>query len=176
MALGTRLNDQLPNPFVGNAAFVGTSFYTSATLSRAQLLRPFPQFQNINAFHVLEGKSRYNAAVFEWKERLTRGIGGSVSYTYSKLKDNQFGEENFYSPVAGGLALNNYNYISSYPRCTTTNAATTPTPISPRVCSTCPIAWSSHLSSSCRSARVRNGARTASLPTGWSADGRYQPR
>src|SRR5262249_4967007 len=42
MALGTRLNDQLPNPFIGNAAFVGTSFYTSPTVSRAQLLRPFP--------------------------------------------------------------------------------------------------------------------------------------
>jgi hypothetical protein len=80
-------------------------------LSRAQLLRPFPQFGDINARHVLEGKSRYNAAVVEWTKRMTHGFGGRVSYTYSVLKDNQVGEDNFYSPISPGLPLNNYNYI-----------------------------------------------------------------
>src|SRR5262249_51105979 len=75
MALGTALNAQLPNPFQGNPAFVGTSFYTSPTLTRAQLLRPFPQFQNILARHVTEGKSRYNAAVVEWTKRVSHGWG-----------------------------------------------------------------------------------------------------
>jgi hypothetical protein len=110
MALGTALNATLPNPFLGNPAFAGTSFFTAATLTRAQLLRPYPQFQDILARHVLEGKSRYNAAVVEWSKRLTHGWGGRVSYTYSVLKDNLVGEGNFYS--AGGLnPLNNYNYI-----------------------------------------------------------------
>jgi hypothetical protein len=113
MALGASLNAQLPNPFFGNQN--AGPFASSATLSRAQLLRPFPQFGNINARHVLEGKNLYNAGVVEWSKRVTHGIGGRVSYTYSVLKDNQIGEDNFYSPVAGGLPLNNYNYIPGSP-------------------------------------------------------------
>ena len=53
---------------------------------------------------MLEGKSRYNAAVFEWSKRMTHGCGGRVSYTYSVLKDNQIGEGNFYS-AGGGTAV-----------------------------------------------------------------------
>ena len=109
MALGARLNDVLPNPFFGNTN--AGPLASQATLTRAQLLRPYPQFQNVNARHVLEGKSSYNAAVIEWSKRTTRGWGGRVSYTYSVLKDNLIGEDNFYSPISPGLPLNNYNYI-----------------------------------------------------------------
>jgi len=109
MALGARLNDVLPNPFFGNTN--AGPLASQATLTRAQLLRPYPQFQNVNARHVLEGKSSYNAAVIEWSKRTTGGWGGRVSYTYSVLKDNLVGEDNFYSPISPGLPLNNYNYI-----------------------------------------------------------------
>jgi len=109
MALGARLNDVLPNPFFGNVN--AGPLASQATLTRAQLLRPYPQFLNVNARHVLEGKSRYNAAVVEWTKRTTGGWGGRVSYTYSVLKDNLVGEDNFYSPISPGLPLNNYNFI-----------------------------------------------------------------
>ena len=109
MALGARLNDVLPNPFFGNLN--AGPLASQATLTRAQLLRPYPQFLNVNARHVLEGKSRYNAAVVEWTKRTTGGWGGRVSYTYSVLKDNLVGEDNFYSPISPGLPLNNYNFI-----------------------------------------------------------------
>ena len=109
MALGAALNASLPNPFFGNAN--AGPLASQATLTRAQLLRPYPQFQNVNARHVLEGKSTYNAAVVEWSKRTTRGWGGRVSYTYSVLKDNLVGQDNFYSPISPGLPLNNYNYI-----------------------------------------------------------------
>jgi hypothetical protein len=60
--------------------------------------------------------------VIEWTKRISHGIGGRISYTRSVLKDNQVGETNFYA--AGGAGpLNNYNYISSLPRCTTTDFA-----------------------------------------------------
>jgi hypothetical protein len=121
LALGAALNQQVPNPFFGVAG--AGPFSTSATLSRQQLLRPYPQFGNINAGRVLEGKNQYHAVVIEWSKRMVHGFGGRVSYTYSNLKDNQFGEGNFYS--AGGTTnpLNNYNYIASMPACTTTNFA-----------------------------------------------------
>jgi len=120
MALGSALTATVPNPFFGNAS--AGAFGTSPTISRQQLLRPFPQFGNILARHVLEGKSRYNAAVFEWSKRMSHGIGGRISYTYSVLKDNQVAEGNFYS--AGGFnPINNYNYIPTAPACTGNNFA-----------------------------------------------------
>ena len=59
LALGSAaLDAQLPNPFLGNPN-VPTSLSTPATLSRARLLRPFPQCGQINARQVTEGLSRY---------------------------------------------------------------------------------------------------------------------
>jgi trimeric autotransporter adhesin len=112
MALGTAaLTAQVPNPFQGNPAFAGTALFSAATQPRRQLLRPYPQFMDILARHVTEGKNTYNAAVIEWSKRLSHGIGGRVSYTYSVLKDNQFAESNFYVAAPNTQPLNNFNYI-----------------------------------------------------------------
>jgi hypothetical protein len=117
LALGSAvLDEQRPNPFFGNPN-VPRSLSTPATLSRARLLRPFPQYSQINARQVTEGISQYNAGVFELTKRISHGIGGRFSYTYSVLKDNQLGETNFYSPADPQLAINNYNYLSSAPAC-----------------------------------------------------------
>jgi hypothetical protein len=118
LSLGAAALSQLvTNPFFGRPELANSSLGSSATIARAQLLRPYPQFLNVNARQVTAGLSRYNAAVIEWTKRLTHGWGGRVSYTYSVLKDNQVGETNFYSFVSPGLPLNNYNYIASMPRC-----------------------------------------------------------
>jgi hypothetical protein len=115
MALGSQLNAVLPNPFFGNAAAGPLS--TQATLTRAQLLRPYPQFLNMSARQVSEGITRYNAAVVELVRRTggSNWFGGRVSYTYSVLKDNQFGEGNFFSNAGSGLPLNSYSYIAGSP-------------------------------------------------------------
>jgi len=117
LSLGAALTQSVPNPFFGRLELAGTSLGTSATIARNQLLRPYPQFLNINARQVTEAFSRYNAAVVEWTKRVSHGFGGRVSYTYSALMDNQVGETNFYSLVSPGLPLNNFNFISSMPRC-----------------------------------------------------------
>jgi hypothetical protein len=119
LALGAAaLAQQLPNPFLGNPN-VPLSLSTPATLSRARLLTPFPQFSSVNAYEVTEGRNQYNAGIIEWSKRVTHGWGGRVSYTYSQLKDNQFGETNFFVAASGTaqLPMNNYNYISSSPAC-----------------------------------------------------------
>src|SRR5262249_13651765 len=117
MALGSALNTALPNPFQGNPAFAGTSFFTASTLTRAQLLRPFPQFGNILPRRVTEEGNQYDAAIVEWTKRVTHGIGGRVSYTYSVLKDNQIGEGNFYGPqtASGTGTLNAFYYVPGSP-------------------------------------------------------------
>src|SRR6185503_11712253 len=123
LALGSAvLNQAVPNPFFGNAS--AGPLASQATLTRGQLLRPYPQFLNVQARQISEGVNRYNAGVIEWSKRPTRGgIGGRVSYTYSVLKDNQIGEANFYTNRGNGVPVNNYNYIASMPGCTTTSYA-----------------------------------------------------
>jgi len=115
MSLGSALATQLPNPLFGNPS--AGPFAAQATLSRAQLLRPFPQFGNVLARRVTEGKNDYNAGIVEWTKRMTHGIGGRVSYTYSVLKDNQIGEGNFYGPqtASGTGTLNSYYYVKGSP-------------------------------------------------------------
>jgi hypothetical protein len=121
MALGTRLSDALPNPFFGVTAAGPLS--TQATLSRGQLLRPYPEFNDVFQLGTTGARNRYNAGVIELQKRVTNGWGGRFSYTYSRLMDNQFGETNNYSQVAGGTsgsnvgrALNNYDLEAEYSR------------------------------------------------------------
>jgi len=123
LALGaSALSQAVANPFFGNAS--AGPLATQATLTRAQLLRPYPQFLNVQDRQVSEGVNRYDAAVIEWSKRPSKGgFGGRVSYTWSQLKDNQVGEANFYTNNGNGVPLNNYNYIASMPACTTTDMA-----------------------------------------------------
>ncbi len=107
LSLGTRLLDQVPNPFFGNAA--AGSFATRPTLARNQLLRPFPQFDNVNMIYSTRAKSKYGAAVVSVTKRASGWWGGRFSYTYSRLYDNQFGQGNYYSGSPG--ILDNYTAI-----------------------------------------------------------------
>jgi hypothetical protein len=116
LALGAALNDLLPNPFFGDVS-VPRSLSTSPTIARSRLLLPFPQYRQVNARQVTEGFSRYHAGVLELTKRVSHGIGGRFSYTYSVLKDNLVGESNFYTAVSPALPVNNYNYLASLPAC-----------------------------------------------------------
>jgi hypothetical protein len=120
LALGSALTQQVPNPFFGVSG--AGPLASAATVPRYRLLLPYPQFNQVSDRQVTEGISRFNAGIIEWSKRPTNGWGGRVSYTYSRLMDNQFGETNFYSRDSG-LPLNNYNFISSAPACTGNNNA-----------------------------------------------------
>jgi len=96
LSLGSALLEQVPNPFFGLPAGQGKSV-TSRTIQRRELLRPFPQFNDILMRQNTGGKSQYNAAVLKFEKRLSNGWGGRINYTYSHLEDNQFGESNFFS-------------------------------------------------------------------------------
>jgi hypothetical protein len=112
LALGSALLDNVPNPFFGLPADQGFNV-TSATVQRRQLLRPFPQFTNILMRQKTAGKNQYHAAIVKFEKRLTRGWGGRINYTYSRLKDNQFGETNFFSSNSGE-AQNAYDLDAEY--------------------------------------------------------------
>ncbi|MDP1570869.1 MAG: TonB-dependent receptor [Vicinamibacterales bacterium] len=106
LALGTALTQQVPNPFFGLPAGQGFAV-TSPTITRAQSLRPFPQFGNILMRQNTGGKNQYHAAIFKFEKRMSNGWGGRINYTWSRLEDNQFGESNAYS-------RNNANMQNAY--------------------------------------------------------------
>ena len=104
--------------------------------------------------------------MIELTKRMSNGLGGRFSYTYSQLKDNQVGESNFYAAVSPAIPMNNYNYIPSMPPCAAgqqfTTACYDPLANAASACSTCRTASSSRRSSSCRSARASAGRMAAS--------------
>jgi hypothetical protein len=89
------------------------SNFNGATISRAQSLRPFPQFGNILMRQNTSGKNQYHAAIVKLEKRMSRGWGGRINYTYSRLKDNQFGETNSYQATSGEMQ-NAYDLAAEY--------------------------------------------------------------
>ncbi len=112
LSLGSALLEQVPNPFFGLPAGQGASV-TSATVQRRQLLRPFPQFNDILMRQNTGGRNQYHAAIVKFEKRVNNGWGGRINYTYSRLKDNQFGESNFFS-AASTEAQNAYDLDAEY--------------------------------------------------------------
>jgi hypothetical protein len=95
LSLGSALLDLLPNPFFGNLAFGNLA--NSATITRGQLLRPFPQFTDVLAHRVTDARTRYNAMTLRVDKRIRNNWGVNANYTFGRLMDNQFGESNTYS-------------------------------------------------------------------------------
>jgi hypothetical protein len=58
-------------------------------------------------------KSQYNGLILTLRKRTNSVWGGSFSYTYSRLNDNQFGQGNYYSSAPG--LQNNYEVIPGSP-------------------------------------------------------------
>jgi hypothetical protein len=113
-ALGSALLDQLPNPFFGNPAF--GAFANRRTITRGQLLRPYPQFGDLLAAQVSGGKAQYHSVVVRLERPMVSGWGGRINYTWSSNKNNIFGERNQFSNDSGSRArpLNSYDVDAEY--------------------------------------------------------------
>jgi hypothetical protein len=110
-----QLNEALPNPF---AALLPTSqtFLSAPTITRGQMLRPFPQYGRVLQMDPHRGVTNYNSLQTSFMKRF--GANGilSVAYTFSKLKANTdsssaFLDEGF---IFGGSAQDNNNPQSEY--------------------------------------------------------------
>lgn len=83
-ALGLSLQDQVANPYAGRVP----GNLGAATLTRAQLLRPYPYINGITVRAPHQGSSSYNAFQLTVNKRMASGVSLLLSYTASKLISN----------------------------------------------------------------------------------------
>jgi len=98
-SMGNALLNQVPNPFFGHITSSGCSL-DQATVPQGQLLRPHPEFCDINENQDPAGGSSYNALDVNYTHRVSQGLTLLASYTFSKFLDNVGGPENWASASA----------------------------------------------------------------------------
>jgi hypothetical protein len=104
LSLGDALRTQVPNPFFGQIAIGSLS---GRTISRAQLLRPYPQFDSVTSAAATWAPSNYHALEVKLEKRFAKGFTFLASYTYSKTMDYSTGPFNGESLGGGGVQDNN---------------------------------------------------------------------
>ena len=114
MSLGSQLNQRVPNPFYG---IVNNGVLTEPTVSRGQLLRPYPQFTDVIPLYASGAKSRYHALQMTGRKRLTHGLMFEGSYTYAQTREIGMSHQNSYD-IEASWALASYDikhrFVISY--------------------------------------------------------------
>jgi hypothetical protein len=97
LSLGSRLNDQVPNPFYG---IITSGTLTSPNISRQQSLLPFPQYVGASGLvrvFVPAGNSTYEAGSIQVERRLSGTLTLLSSYTRSKAIDDVRTPQDYYN-------------------------------------------------------------------------------
>lgn len=81
MSLGSALNQTVPNPFFGMGL---GGILANPTISRAQSLRPYPQFTDVIPLYSTGASSNYHALQVSFSKRFSRGLQFEGSYTWAK--------------------------------------------------------------------------------------------
>jgi hypothetical protein len=80
------LTGLVANPFNGilTSAMGASSTFTSSMIARERLMRPFPEFDAVNATSY-DGYSWYHGGQFRFEKRFSRGYSVVANYTWSKF-------------------------------------------------------------------------------------------
>jgi hypothetical protein len=108
LSQGDSLRQQVANPFFGQI-LVGT--LAQRTVSRAQLLRPYPQFDGVASQGASWASSTYHALEAKAEKRYASGLSILASYTWSKLLD--FGAGPFAGESLGASTFQNWTNIAA---------------------------------------------------------------
>jgi hypothetical protein len=85
LSQGATLTERVANPFFGQIP--ASSSLGDPTITRAQLLKPYPEFTTVSLYRNNVGTTQYNAFYTKVQQRLSGGLSYLVSYTRSKLLD-----------------------------------------------------------------------------------------
>jgi hypothetical protein len=80
------LNTKVPNPFFG--IIPRPSSLGDQMIPAGQLLKPFPEYTTVSLYRNNVGTTSYEGLAIGLRQRLSRGLSYSVSYTRSKLMDD----------------------------------------------------------------------------------------
>jgi outer membrane receptor protein involved in Fe transport len=80
-------NELVPNPFYG-VITNQSSILSKPTVSRGQLLQPYPQYTTMNAVYATLGDSSYNSFQATVEKRLSNGFSVLGAFTIAKLIDD----------------------------------------------------------------------------------------
>jgi hypothetical protein len=101
-ALGSALNQQVANPFLG---LVSIGSFANATLSLGQLVKPYPQFTDIQNGDENVGSWLYNSLQVKGERRFVNGVGILASFAWSKEVGDTTGSHYY----AANSVQNEYN-------------------------------------------------------------------
>lgn len=110
LSLGSTLTQQVTNPLAGQIP--ATSSLGGATISRAQLLRPYPRFTTVALYRNNVGHSTYHSFQARIEKRFSRGLTFTGAYTYSRLIDDAgavFDSAVLTGPAASFQAADSFN-------------------------------------------------------------------
>jgi hypothetical protein len=85
LAQGSTLTQRVANPYFGQIP--ASSSLGDPTITRAQLMKPYPEFTSVSLYRNNVGRTEYNAFYVNVQQRLSGGLSYLVSYTRSKLLD-----------------------------------------------------------------------------------------
>jgi hypothetical protein len=106
-SMGNALTTLVTNPFYGSITSSGCGL-NNPTVLQGQLLRPYPEFCDVNETDAPVGSSNYNALDVSYTHRFSRGLTLLASYTFSKFLDDVGGPEGWAS-TSGSTTRNIYN-------------------------------------------------------------------
>ena len=85
LKLGPTLLERVPNPYFG--IIPRSSSIGDPTITRAQLMKPFPEYTAVSFYRNNVGTTNYQGLSFSIRQRMSRGLTYSAAYTRSKLTD-----------------------------------------------------------------------------------------
>jgi len=97
LSLGNQLNQLVDNPFFGNG---GAGVVANRQVSRAQLLRPYPQYGAIYPIFFQGATSDYNSLQVTFSKRYARGLTFEGNYTWAKALDTGTSYQDSYNVLA----------------------------------------------------------------------------
>jgi hypothetical protein len=110
LAEGASLLQQVPNPYFG--IIPRSSSLGDPTITRAQLLKPYPQYTTVSLYRNNVGTTIYHGFYTKLEQRLSRGLSYLVSYTRSRLMDDAssvFDASILTGPVANFPVADSFN-------------------------------------------------------------------